>query len=260
MDKINHYPARRTARSLLICAALFLLCSNALWAEEAGSAGNIQLEGFPAGKIIDHPVRNGQGEQLGEIDDLVVKRNGTVKKAILSLGGFLEIDEKQIALRYASLEISRTGKGQIDISCAFSKEQLKQRPEFDYSKNGLEKEYYYARPRYGPRSPRFWRPNERYFPPLPGGAFYPAQMLAGAVVGRLLIDDQDNQLGVVKDLIISPEGKVKHVILSTPGVFGSEKLVALPYQPIGFTNHGLVYSGVTEEQIRRLPSVSYPGD
>jgi hypothetical protein len=50
-------------------------------------------EGFRASKIIDQAVKNTQGEEVGEVDDLIMSRNGMIKKVILSTGGFLGVGD-----------------------------------------------------------------------------------------------------------------------------------------------------------------------
>jgi sporulation protein YlmC with PRC-barrel domain len=91
-----------------------------------------------ASAIIDQTVFNAQGQQLGELEDLVLKRNGSVKKVLVSVGGFFEVGDKLIAARYKSLEFAG-GKMVLDTT----KKQLEDQPEFDYRRNGLFTNYHY---------------------------------------------------------------------------------------------------------------------
>ena len=96
-------------------------------------------EGFRANRIIDETVRNAQGEELGEVDDLIMARNGKIRKVVLSVGGFLEIGERLVALPFKSLQINEKDVIVYNVS----KEQLEKHPAFNYVQEGLY-EYYYA--------------------------------------------------------------------------------------------------------------------
>jgi sporulation protein YlmC with PRC-barrel domain len=76
--------------------------------EQPGEKINLQ-EVFRASGIIDETIRNGDGKDLGEVDDLIMSRNGKIKKVILSVGGFLGIDEKLVAVPFKPLKITDMG-------------------------------------------------------------------------------------------------------------------------------------------------------
>jgi hypothetical protein len=77
--------------------------------------------------IIDQPVFNGQGQEIEELEDLVIKQNGNVKKALISVGGLLDVGDKLISVRYRAIEFAE-GKIAVDIS----QKQLENRPRFSY--------------------------------------------------------------------------------------------------------------------------------
>ena len=77
----------------------------------------------PVGRIIDQDVYDSHGELIGEVDDIVIKRNGRVKKLIVEYGGFYDISVEHVlpgigsklALPYKPLGV--TGYGLVyDIS------------------------------------------------------------------------------------------------------------------------------------------------
>jgi sporulation protein YlmC with PRC-barrel domain len=76
--------------------------------EQPGEKINLQ-EVFRASGIIDETIRNGDGKNLGEVDDLIMSRNGKIKKVILSVGEFLGIDEKLVAVPFKPLKITDMG-------------------------------------------------------------------------------------------------------------------------------------------------------
>lgn len=57
-----------------------------------------------ASKIIGADVHNRQNEAIGEIEDIVLDRNGNVAYAVVSTGGFLGIGDRQHAVPWKSLQ------------------------------------------------------------------------------------------------------------------------------------------------------------
>lgn len=81
--------------------------------------------------LIGAPVYNIADERLGVISDLLIARDGKVTQAILSVGGFLGIGDKLVAVKYESL----TQQGDRIVFNA-TKEQLKALPEFRHDGGG----------------------------------------------------------------------------------------------------------------------------
>jgi len=72
---------------------------------------------------------NDKGEEVGEIDDLIISRSGKVEQIILSVGGFLGIDEKLVGMPFKPLKVTDMG-----IVYNVSREELKNLPRFSYEK------------------------------------------------------------------------------------------------------------------------------
>jgi hypothetical protein len=84
--------------------------------------------GFRASKVIGATVVNSNDQTVGTIDDLIVTPNEKVPYAILSVGGFLGVGKKDVAILSSDLQI--TSK-RVTIPNA-TKESLKSLPEFTY--------------------------------------------------------------------------------------------------------------------------------
>jgi sporulation protein YlmC with PRC-barrel domain len=95
--------------------------------EQPGEKTDLQ-ESFRVSSIIDQTIRNGEGKDLGEVDDLIMSRNGKIKKVILSVGGFLGIDEKLVAVPFKPLKITDLG-----IVYNVTKQELENLPAFSDS-------------------------------------------------------------------------------------------------------------------------------
>lgn len=63
------------------------------------------FDGTRAGDLIGQSVFNTGGESLGEIADIVVRREDNEIAALVGMGRFLGVDEKQMALLLKDLEM-----------------------------------------------------------------------------------------------------------------------------------------------------------
>jgi hypothetical protein len=86
-------------------------------------------DGYRSSKLIGAGVTNDQQETIGKIDDLLVGRGDKVLYAVISVGGFLGVGSKLVAVPYDSLSI---GKSSLVLPGG-TKEQLKALPEFKYA-------------------------------------------------------------------------------------------------------------------------------
>jgi sporulation protein YlmC with PRC-barrel domain len=79
--------------------------------------------------ILDKPVYNDAGQNLGNIDDLIVAPDKRVAYVIIGVGGFIGVGGHAVAVPVA--QIQRRG-GQLVMAGA-TKDVLKAMPPFDYS-------------------------------------------------------------------------------------------------------------------------------
>lgn len=78
-------------------------------------------------EVLGSSVVNANGEEIAEIEDLVVDQNQT-HYAILSVGGFLGIGDKKVAIPLDQLQL---GEEETYLMSAETEEQLEQMPEYD---------------------------------------------------------------------------------------------------------------------------------
>ncbi len=264
--------------------ALVLLLPEVPWARES-KPGDLL-----ASRIIDKEVVNAEGEKIGEVDDLVIRRGGRVKNLTLETGGFWDIADKRVAVSMNQIEIDREG----GVVSSISKEQLTNKSEFSYYERGLRPEYfyralpypgdpYYRRPAYSPDDgTSFYAPSHYYgddrrwtdYPPGPGRRNYrpryasgadsprawmlsPGKFLASVVIDRYLVNNSGDQLGYVEDLIIDPEKtQVDRLVISSDEILGDDQYAAIDYRPLGFTAYGLVYD-ISIQEVKDAPQYPY---
>jgi hypothetical protein len=86
--------------------------------------------GWRASKIIGSTVENENGDTIGSVDDLILTADQQVPFAVLSVGGFLGIGSKLVAVSYLDLDTTQKGK---TILKGATKESLTSAPEFKYA-------------------------------------------------------------------------------------------------------------------------------
>ena len=85
---------------------------------------------FLATKVTGQSVYDKSENKIGSIDDLVVSRDGTVKEAVVGVGGFLGVGEKSVAVPFTEIKMmTRDGKDWLVLDR--SKDQLKAAPAVD---------------------------------------------------------------------------------------------------------------------------------
>jgi PRC-barrel domain len=87
--------------------------------------------GLRSSRIVGSEVYNENRQSVGRIDDLIISRDEHGVFAVISVGGFLGIGSKLVAVRYEDLQATPDNKGFVLPGA--SKDKLQTLPEFKYS-------------------------------------------------------------------------------------------------------------------------------
>ena len=82
-----------------------------------------------ASNLIGSAVRGPADENLGDINDLLIDRSGNVAAVVIGVGGFLGIGEKDVAVPFQSVEVTRAD-GKDRLVLRKTKDELKNAPTF----------------------------------------------------------------------------------------------------------------------------------
>lgn len=83
---------------------------------------------------FDEP--DAEWDDIGEINNLIVSRDGSVNAVVIGVGGFLGMGEKNVALRMSELKFLKQAEDDADeyfVVIKSNKEQLEQAPEYKVS-------------------------------------------------------------------------------------------------------------------------------
>jgi len=92
-----------------------------------------------ASKLIGASVYNDHNEKVGSVDDLVLGKDNKADEVIVSVGGFLGMGTKLVAVPYTQLKLGDTRNASSDnkvVMPGATKESLKAQPEFKYTNRG----------------------------------------------------------------------------------------------------------------------------
>jgi sporulation protein YlmC with PRC-barrel domain len=93
--------------------------------------GAAAMGGQRASRIIGTAVVNNKDESIGKVDDILIGANDKATMAVISVGGFLGIGAKLVAVPFDQLQPAANDRKSLTLPNA-SKEQLKSMPEFKY--------------------------------------------------------------------------------------------------------------------------------
>jgi hypothetical protein len=106
-------------------------------AESTGSAQSTaqflneqKTDDMLASTIIGKSAYNSQDESIGEVNDLVTDRSGKILAALIGVGGFLGIGEKDVAVRFEDLKFARDETNNVKVVLNLSKETLASAPDY----------------------------------------------------------------------------------------------------------------------------------
>lgn len=85
-----------------------------------------------ASDLTGMEVRNAAGENLGDINDLVLDNTGQPSVAIVGVGGFLGLGEKDVGVPFGSLTIADASDGKSVARLDVTKDALQAAPNFVY--------------------------------------------------------------------------------------------------------------------------------
>lgn len=183
-----------------------------------GAATQRSILDMRASQLIGMDVRNARGQDLGEIEDLVVDiNNGRVHYAVLSFGGFLDIGDKLFAY---PLRVFRTAPGGDALVLDLPRETLEKAPGF-------------AADRWPDWADANYRGEvDRYFGATVTIRPRPDMQLvrASRLIGMDVSDRSGEEIGEVEDFVVRlSDGRIHYAVMEFDRAWTpNDKLIPLP--------------------------------
>ncbi len=88
-----------------------------------------------ASKFKGSNVEGANNEKIGDVSDILFTKDGKIEAYIVSVGGFLGVGAKEVALAPSSVQMSKDDKDNIKLKVSLNKDQLAQAPDFQQYKS-----------------------------------------------------------------------------------------------------------------------------
>lgn len=88
-----------------------------------------------ASKLIGTTVRNAANESIGDINEIILDPSGKVSAVVVGVGGFLGMGEREVAVSFNALKVSRDNSGNSIVSVDATKDSLRSAPAWTWKKS-----------------------------------------------------------------------------------------------------------------------------
>jgi hypothetical protein len=93
----------------------------------------VPTDGATVTNYYKQSVYDPSGNKVGDVSDLIVEKGGRITAAMVGVGGFLGIDEKNVAIAFDALRASR--KNNVwHLTVNTTKDELERAPGFRYDR------------------------------------------------------------------------------------------------------------------------------
>jgi sporulation protein YlmC with PRC-barrel domain len=86
-----------------------------------------------ASKLIGTRVNNEAGERIGEVNEIVLSKDGEVAAVVIGVGGFLGMGEHEVAVKFESLRLTQDANNNTVIAMSATKDSLRAVPAWRWS-------------------------------------------------------------------------------------------------------------------------------
>jgi sporulation protein YlmC with PRC-barrel domain len=107
-------------------------------AQPAGFMQSQDANEWRGSKLIGASIYGPDNKSIGDVNDVLIAKDGRVTAVVVGVGGFLGVGEKNVALPFQALDVQRKADGSAieKITVSYTKDQLKNAPKFAYYKGG----------------------------------------------------------------------------------------------------------------------------
>jgi sporulation protein YlmC with PRC-barrel domain len=89
-----------------------------------------QADEMRASKLIGTKVVNTANETIGDVNEIVLGKDGKVAAVIIGVGGLLGMGEREVAMNFDSIRMSRDSNNNLVLTVNATKDALKAAPEW----------------------------------------------------------------------------------------------------------------------------------
>jgi sporulation protein YlmC with PRC-barrel domain len=98
--------------------------------KQPGTIQARQPDAVLVSNLLNASVYGPNDSTIGEIEDIIIKTDGKVEGVVVSVGGFLGLGEKNVALKLDRFKLTPQAEGRPKITVRATKEELQEAPAF----------------------------------------------------------------------------------------------------------------------------------
>ena len=118
-------------RKVFAAVALGALMAFPAFAQDAQPTGAAMTTGqISASDLLGETVMNEANESIGDVNDVILDRDGKVTSVIVGAGGFLGMGEKDVALSFDKLKFATDKDNDLVVTTNATKESLQALPTY----------------------------------------------------------------------------------------------------------------------------------
>jgi sporulation protein YlmC with PRC-barrel domain len=88
-----------------------------------------------ASKLIGAKVVNAANETVGDVNEIVLTKDGKITAVVVGVGGFLGIGEREVAVNFSSMNLKRDQSNNLVVSTNATQESLKAAPVWHWDES-----------------------------------------------------------------------------------------------------------------------------
>jgi len=223
-------------------------------------------------------------ETIGDINDIVIDGQGNIAAAVIGVGGFLGVGEKNVAINFDALEwVQEEGDDEFRYVLNTTADALNAAPDFVYDDDTAAEQAEDVQEEQGQADPNATTDateqpaGNAAVAPVPATDAAGGAAAAGAIDRSTLQDldettltaeeledtpvygQNDEQIGEIGDFVLNPEGGIDAVIVDVGGFLGiGQKEVAVGFENLNFSvdadNNRYLFLNSTREQLEAQPA------
>jgi sporulation protein YlmC with PRC-barrel domain len=118
-------------------ALALLLTGAASWPafaveDSAQFTTEVPSDAIPISTYYEEDVYDNQNNEIGEVEDVLLDKDGRVSAVIIGVGGFLDVGEKNVAVSFNALKLTKEEDGDKYLVMNTTKEALESAPGYTY--------------------------------------------------------------------------------------------------------------------------------
>jgi sporulation protein YlmC with PRC-barrel domain len=221
------------------------------------TAATTQATAIDANKLIGQTIYNAQEEKIGDVESVILNKDGKVRAVIVGVGGFLGLGSKGVAIDWDKLTVTDNGER---VTAGLTKEQLQALPEYKYPENQKSGTVFNSdetAPSSGSTTAESGStsPEATTAPAagMPAGALHAKDML-----GLNVRTPNNENVGEISDIVMTKEGSADGVVVDVGGFLGmGAKPVMLGWDSLQVTKDEngklAAVANLSREQLQQMP-------